>query len=317
MNIVISINQKYVPFAYVMLFSLYSNNQSEKIRLFILHSELSQNDLEPLYRLSTEFHHSVTPLPVNPGLFPSELPTTAVWSREAFYRLALLDLLPDDIDRILYLDVDMIILHDLSSFYHTPFDGSHFIACDDADPFGINFPERQSIFAEAYANGHRYFNSGVMIWNLSILRGSYSLSDYLLLAKKLNYRMVTVDQDLLNYMHCGHIKYASPNYNYFARMRSNNGESYNDALHNAYIVHYLSEKPWNADGFHFDIEKIWWEYAKQTPYYLPLLEAFLDKTLTDRTIFQNQSELYNTNRQLQRTLNESLSLNQKLYGMIK
>lgn len=315
MNIAISINKKYVPIAYVMMTSLFKNNKSGSIRLYLLNSELEKDDIGVLEELTQKYNNELVPLHVDRDSFPRQLPTTKLWSIETYYRLVLPDLLPRDMDRILYLDVDIIVQDDLHELYNTDFEGNHFIACDDADPFGKNFPGRVEMFKEPFANGYRYINAGVMLWNLTYLREHYTANDYFDLAGKYDYKMTALDQDLLNYTHWGHIKYADSRYNYFARIRSNMGDTVDDAR-KAAIIHYLSEKPWDADGYHYPIEKIWWEYARETPYYMDLLESFLEKTLTDRTLFLHASELFKTNQDLQKNLNESLALNKKLFAML-
>ena len=315
MNVVISINKKYVPIAYVMMTSLFKNNGSEAIDLYLLHSELEEEDLYSLRKLADIYGNRLIPLYVDREVFPKDLPTSKLWSIETYYRLVLLKLLPDYMERILYLDVDIIVQDDLRDLYYGDFNGNHFIACDDADPYGKNFPGRKEMFHEAFEEGYRYFNAGVMVWNLSFLRENYTAEDYFELAARYDFKLTAVDQDLLNLMHWGHITYADGRYNYFARIRSNAGDGIEDAR-KAAVIHYLSEKPWNADGYHYPIEKIWWEYARETPYYEELLEAFLEKTLTDQTIFLHASELNRINNELQANLNESLALNKKLFGML-
>ena len=315
MNIVIATNKKYVPISYVMAFSLFENNHSDKIDMYVLHSELDESDIGSLSDLAEKYGNHLISVKVDRSIFPKKLPTTKLWSIETYYRLAILQLLPKELDRILYLDVDIIVMDDLGELYNTDFEDNHFIACDDADPGGKNFPDRQTLFKEPFEAGYRYFNAGVMLWNLSYLRENYTMQDYLDLAKKLDYSMSTLDQDLLNLMHWGHIGYADQRYNYYARLRSNDGDTVEDAK-KAAIIHYLSQKPWNADGYHFPIESIWWDYAKKTPYYMQLLEEFLDKTLTDQTIFLHSSSLFQDNKKLQDALNQSVALNNKLYGML-
>jgi len=315
MNIAISINKKYVPIAYVMMESLFKNNTREPIDLYLLHSELEEDDLHSLRKLAEDYGNSLVPLYVDREIFPKDLPTSKLISIESYYRLALLKLLPCDMERILYLDVDIIVQCDLSDLYYADFKGNHFVACDDADPYGKNFPTRKEMFREPFEKGYRYFNAGVLVWNLLLLRKYYTIEDYFELAERYDFKLETHDQDLLNLMHWGNITYADERYNYFARIRSNAGDSIEDAR-KAAIIHYLSQKPWDADGYHFPIEKIWWEYAKETPYYNDLLENFLEKTLTDQTLFLHASELHRTNIELQNNLKESFELNKKLFGMI-
>ena len=50
------------------------------------------------------------------------------------------------------------------------------------------------------------------------------------------------------------------------------------------IIHYSGYKPWEAGSFHFDIEKIWWDYAKKTTYYEKVLDAFVTDVLNDAIV---------------------------------
>ncbi len=316
MNIAISINRKYVVVAYVMLTSLFENNKDEDVRVFVLNSELTDDDVESLSSLAGEYGNELESVHIDKEMFPDELPTSELWSIETYYRLMMTRLLSDEMDRILYLDVDMIVNGSLHDLYNIDFEGAHFVACEDADPTGVNFPYRCINFGERIKAGYIYFNAGVMLWNLMELRGKYDLEDYFRTAKELEYKIDNVDQDLLNYVHYGHIKYVDNRYNYYARLRANEGATYEDAKRDAVIVHFLSQKPWDANGYHFEAEKLWWDYARMTPYYYELLEMFLEKTLTDRTIFLDNSKLFQSNLELKKGLDESMALNQKLFAIV-
>lgn len=100
-----------------------------------------------------------------------------------------------------------------------------------------------------------------------------------------NYEMNAMDQDILNYVHwekVGYIDYER--YDLFARMAHNAGHTYVDVKENVAIIHYAGYKPWDADNCHFDIEQIWWDYAKLTPWYHELLEMFLHEIMWNRTL---------------------------------
>ena len=87
---------------------------------------------------------------------------------ESFYRLVLPEILPEEIERILYLDVDIVVNHSLKELYHTEFDGNALCACPE--PFsGIGvFQYRDEMFQEHVREGFTYFNSGVLLMNLKL-----------------------------------------------------------------------------------------------------------------------------------------------------
>lgn len=56
-------------------------------------------------------------------------PESSRYPRQIFYRLAAPLLLPEDLDRILYLDVDTLVINPLRELYAMEFAGNYYIAC--------------------------------------------------------------------------------------------------------------------------------------------------------------------------------------------
>lgn len=57
--------------------------------------------------------------------------TDKMWSIEAYYRLMLLDILPSNVKRMFYFDVDIIVNKSLEDFYNINFEGNDLAACED------------------------------------------------------------------------------------------------------------------------------------------------------------------------------------------
>ena len=285
-NIATALNSLYMRYTYVMLTSLFTNQTGADIHVYLLHSDLSDEEQECLQSLAQSYGHTIHYLHIDRKSFPVELPTTQMWSLESYYRLVLLDILPAEVDRLLYFDVDMIINKPILDLYKTDFEGSYFCACKDMT---VSFPMsdiRDEIFKEHIAAGFTYFNSGLMLWNVAALRGKYSFKDYMELAEELEYKMLAPDQDLLNYMHWDQIKFVDEyRYNLFSRMAYANGVRYEQAREEAVIVHYAGMKPWQGQYIHYDIEKLWWDYAKQTIFYMELMEEFQQACLGDPWVY--------------------------------
>lgn len=315
MNIAVAFNQKFFKYAYVMMTSLYENNKDSSITLYVLHSELTEEMLGELLQLAEKYSGEIVPILVEKEKLEEQLPTTTEWSIEMYYRLLMPDLLPEEIERILYLDVDMIINQNLHDFYAQDFEGKLFCVCKDVTE--LKYELWQQMFGAFLEKGFAYFNSGVMLWNLKEVRKKYHFADYMRVAKQWNYQLVAPDQDLLNYCHWQEVKYADAAvYNQFARVAHNQGKNREEIEKQVVILHFAGAKPWGADNVHFDIEKIWWEYAKRTPYYAALCEEFILRTMTDTTVEQLVQELMENIDTLQQNLNDSLQLNQQLLAMI-
>lgn len=88
-------------------------------------------------------------------------------------------------------------------------------------------------------------------------------------AEKCQYRLETPDQDLFNYVHWKDVKFVDAvKYNLYARFAHNFGVGYEEAESQVTMVHFLAKKPWNPNAEHFEMERLWWDYAKISPFYL-------------------------------------------------
>lgn len=316
-NLAMSFNSRYMKYAYVMLTSLLKNKNPEtRIRLFVLHSELGFEDQRAIKALMESYGDTVEYIFINNDFFPPEMPTTIDWSLEIYYRLLIPDLLPEDIDRVLYIDSDVIVNHPLDELYSTSFDGNLICACEN---FGdLNFGEyRKQIFEGHLEKGLPYVASGLLLMNLEDLRPLSPFSLYLEAAEKFDYHLEMPDMDLLNYVHAGRIKVLNKyKFQIFAMQSYNEGVRYEKAKE-CVIVHYAGHKPWQGGGIHFDIEKIWWDYAKQTPYYVEFLEQFAVECICDPFVYNKVQQLTEEKYLVQKELNMRKELCDKLLSMIE
>ncbi|MCR5094837.1 MAG: hypothetical protein K6B72_12795, partial [Lachnospiraceae bacterium] len=65
----------------------------------------------------------------------------------------------------------------------------------------------------------------------------------------------------------------------------------------------------NTTNLHYDIEQLWWDYAKLTPCYLDLLEAFQKSVMADTSVERQIRALADDNQKMigiSRTLAEKL-----------
>ena len=287
MNIVTALNRKYIPYTAIMLYSLGVNSENE-IDAYLLNSELTDADILDMQKVLEPQSVHIHSVKVDREKFSDRLPHNSQWSIETYYRLMMLELLPESVDRAMYLDGDMIINKSLKELYEMPFDGKEIIAADDKS--GLNVPEsygpkHNQMFKEAYSKGYRYFNAGVMLMNIDELRKNYSFRTYLDAIDAWDYGMEAPDQDILNWVHWKKVGYVDyQKYDFFARVAHNAGITYEEVKAAVAIIHYAGAKPWDNGNFHFDIERLWWDYAKATPYYDMLLERFIDSAMTDTTV---------------------------------
>lgn len=324
MNIATAFNSKYARYAYVMLISLFENQLPEtEIIIYILYNDLTEEDRICVGQMIKSYGGYVQWVFVSNKVFPSACPTSHAWTIETYYRLLLSDLLPEDVGRILYLDVDIIVNKSLTEVFSTDFEGKLLCACNDACPFYTDkriffCDKRDNIFKEQLKQGFTYFNAGVMLLDMDRLRKEYCFEEYMTLGKKLNFEVVAPDQDLLNYMHWQEVKILDKNkYNLFAKVAYNHGIHYEEVKQEVTIVHFAGQKPWEGQYIHYDIEQLWWDYAKMSPFYNELLEEFMQQSLHNPLIYDTLLQCSLEKQQLQEELDKSVRLCQRLVKMIE
>lgn len=199
---------------------------------------------------------------------------------ETYYRLVIPELLYN-FSKVLYLDGDIIIKHDVSELYQTDIN-DYFVAgaVDIANAGLINgFDKEARDYCDKklkLKDPYMQFNAGVLLINVAELRKKYSTKFLLEFAEKGEYRYQ--DQDVLNILCEGKIKWLSPEWNFAADeiggyrgyvdtfAPKNLYEEYRSAAKCPKIIHYAgNEKPWYNPSFEYAEE--FWFTLRKTPFY--------------------------------------------------
>lgn len=251
-NILVTLNSNYILPLKVLLKSLFTNNEMERFTIYLIHSELTQQDLDTI-RFYIEGHgHHFHPIFINKELF-SDAPVFRHYSVEMYYRLAAHQFLPNDVDRILYLDPDIVAINPISSFYHMDFDDCLFVAAEHEHTSrlvkGINNFRLKTPFAKGY------FNTGVLLMNVALMRKMVDMEQIYKFIIKNKLKLILPDQDVLNGLYWDKIKPVNSYlYNYDARFfefGKISRKDYGD-IHwirkNTVFIHYCGkDKPWHED----------------------------------------------------------------------
>ena len=301
-NIAIALDNVLVLQSCVLLYSIGINNQNEDITVYVLYSRLNDEDMYMMQSSVNEFPGiKLNFCFIDKEIF-GDLPDYEEWSIETFYRLALPDILPGDVERILYLDIDMIVNKSLTELYYLDFEGNLLAAGKDSkfeDELAISMDkchERFDLFSKFKEDGYIYFCSGLILYNIKDMRNVYTVTKYLSDFAPLADILAMPDQDLLNLTHKGRVKYVDENlYGLFTWPAHERGMTYEQVKTTAVVLHYAGRaKPWTTNLVRYDIEKIWWEYAKNLPFYNELIEQVffnsMSSTLTEETILKLNAE---------------------------
>lgn len=243
MNVLVTVNDNYVYPLKIMLGSLFRHTQSEKITVYLLHSDVSEKNQKTLSRMVSYYGGTFVPVCVPEELF-AEAPCPAYFSKEMYYRI-LAPWILTDLDRILYLDPDMIVLRDLGRLYHMDLNGYCYAGCKDR--YGYN---RLQLREPQKWSDHIYINSGVLLCNLRELRFVTTKEEYLGYIEEHKNELEYPDQDVINFMNYNRIRYADELYN----LDPNNLHVWEfiammikplNFLCKPFILHYMGgDKPW-------------------------------------------------------------------------
>ena len=162
MNIMISINREYMKYACVMLMSLKEHHKDILLSVYILHNELTDEDFRQMDEIIA---------PEGIELIPVFIPEGTVrdfqignWPEVAAYRLLVTDLFAGSLDRILYLDIDILITGDISEFYNMPFEDCYLVACEEL--FLSDEERRLNCRRLGKDENTSLLNSGVLLFNI-------------------------------------------------------------------------------------------------------------------------------------------------------
>ncbi|MCQ2082191.1 MAG: glycosyltransferase family 8 protein [Lachnospiraceae bacterium] len=321
-NLAMSFNKVYVKYAYVMLTSVFENQkEGTNINLTVLHSDLGFEEQKMIKDLVCANGGQVNYVFVNTEMFPTNIPTTVDWTIETYYRLILPEFLPEEMERVLYIDADVIVNGPLDELYSEAFEDNVLCACDN---FGMqnfegqNFgPYRRRMFSNHFERGLTYVNPGMMIMNLKLLRKLCNLETYIDVARQFDFNLEMLDMDLINYVHAGHIRVLDKyKYHLLAMQSYNEGIRY-DSARMVTVVHYAGHKPWQGEGPRYDIEQIWWDYAVKTPFYNEFTAKFVYECINSSYNYDKIRKLTEEKMLLNKELEMRKQLCDKLLMMVE
>ncbi|KYC71867.1 MULTISPECIES: glycosyltransferase family 8 protein [Heyndrickxia] len=250
MNILVTLNENYLPPLKVLINSLVQNNPEEAFSIYLLHSTISEEKLSELHHYVEEKGHHFFPIRIPPDLF-KDAPVLRHYTSEMYYRLTAHLFLPAHLDRILYLDPDIVCINPAAAFYYTDFEGHFFIACEHEHSAKKARLINKMRLRTPNAKG--YFNTGVLLMNLELIRQHVKVEEIFHFIEENKLKLLLPDQDVFNALFWNKIKPAeSYRYNYDARfferaalLKKQNIEWIKQ--HTVFIHYCGKDKPWHPN----------------------------------------------------------------------
>ncbi len=286
-NIAIAPNGIYVKYSLVLLESLFETNPEKYFRIFVMYNSLTKEEKELLQNFISS-KGSITEFIYIDREKYKIFQWKERFSVETYFRLEIQDVLPNDVERVLYLDIDMIVDKDISELYALDFEDAYIAACG---------------FSPRCERGDE-FNAGMILFNMQKMRRDISFKTYVELAQKLDGNFYQ-DQGLLNELFGeSGTKYVWKQiYNFTCAFFRKYGreiqrEMQDFSIDDVVIFHYPGPgiRPWQAffekkeyetlknngvleifssqgyiiDDLYMRILEKWWDYASRTPVFSEL-----------------------------------------------
>lgn len=272
MNVVISLDHNFVMPCGVMLQSLCSNNKDVAVHCFALTDDsFTLNDKKVLEDILTA-ENTENSLSV---IFVSDEQTKAVQSidswrypKQVCYRLFMSSLLPVDVDKVIYLDGDLIVRKSLKDLWNTDMENYSVGVVPDSLSGTLSYYNRLH-----YPITLGYFNSGMMLINLSYWRKHQLEDKFVKFIKESKSRIYLPDQDVLNYVTRESKKHVAIKYNvqtqFLYKMEFQcfsvyqYHEEFEEARRDPVIIHFSGCRPWEK-GCNHPFKEEFFKYRSHT-----------------------------------------------------
>ena len=269
-HISVASNNNYVALTAALIKSIICNHLSNELLIFyVINDKISKRNKDKITTLSSGDVQikwidpdKILPEKIDYPLDNSSYPSTA------FLRLLAPYIMAQDVEKLIYLDVDMIVLGDVSELWHLDLKGYPIAAVIDlvkivSCPWGgITNYKQLGIPAET-----RYFNSGLMVIDVQQWRENQTpkkvfkvMEDNL---KFVNY----ADQYGLNVIFAQNWLEIDPLWNWYAHNYHPNPK----------IIHFLDIKPiFKSYRYEKEFQKEFFKYLNMTPWiHAPLKSDFV------------------------------------------
>jgi len=304
-NIVSSSNNLYSNYLIAMMNSAVQNTPDTQINFFIIYEDLSSDKQKLITKtFSKNKNVSIEYIKMDKDLFKNViLKTYAASSYEAYARLLLPELF-DKLDKIIYLDADMIILNNLNLLEDIDLESHPIAAVTDINDNSVKIFE----YLFKLKNVKGYFNSGVLVMNLKKLRDENFTQESLNFISKTDVSYKFFDQDILNYFF--HNRYLKLDYRWNVQLYEElastkywhttmNEFEYKLTKISPFIIHYTIVKP-DKRNYFFRYRNVYKLYLKNAGIEFKYRKTSLKEiawTLTEILFFKTINLLNRKNRQ--------------------
>jgi len=254
-RIVLAADDNYAQHLGVAMISILENHKNnQKIEFFILDNNIGNINLEKIKQIGATYKVDLFFYKISEGLFGG-YPEANRLSKVTYSRMFIPELLPISIKKVLYLDVDLVALEDISVLYNTDLKNFSVGAVRD-----VMSKEILRIYFDREVSD--YFNAGVLLIDLEKWRQKKITEKSLEFARLNRGKIIRADQDILNCLFKNDWLPLEKKFNIDLKRGKLNLEPEKNTV----ILHYSDKvKPWQYI-FYGKSQKYYWQYLKKTPW---------------------------------------------------
>lgn len=258
-NIGLCFNDSYSQHAGTLMASILENSSNEdSYKFFIISEYISNQNIRKIEKLKSikDFEYEI--MTVNADMFKN-IGFYKKINISAFYRFFLFTI--KSVDKILYLDSDTIVRHDIRELFETDIEDYYIAGVED-------IVGKQLVNIYKLSPTTTYINSGVMLLNLKFLREINIGEEVMNLPPDFTINNFG-DQDIINYMIQDKVLPLDLKWNvcYPYKTTYSDENYYHQVAKDPAIFHYITDtKPWLPNKYPM-YKKDYFKYLSMTPWF--------------------------------------------------
>lgn len=202
MNILLTINKKYVKLVNILLNSIQLSNKDTKFDVYIIHRELDIKDKDAIENGLDINKFKIKMIKIDEEEVKNFPQYQKRYPKEIYFRLFATKYLPENIDKILYLDSDTLVINKLDELYNMDFEGNFYIATTHVKKILRKINEVRLRIDDDVP----YINTGVLLINLKELRKIDVQKEVCEFVENNSKKLMLPDQDIITALYGEKIK---------------------------------------------------------------------------------------------------------------
>ena len=258
-NVCISCDDNYAKYAGVVIASVLVNaNEEDDLHFYVLDGGITYENKSKISSLISIKDCEINFVSIDESMFDDykNVKTHQYISIATYYRLKAPTLLPD-VDKLIYLDCDMVVNTSLKELFAK--DTSNYLLAGVSDNKTRMVKENPT-----------YVNAGMLVMDLNNMRKDKTEEKFFNYTKENIDKITKGDQEIINDVCIGRINVIEPEWN----VQTSNFVNRSTYTNHPKIIHYLSkEKPWKFGSYSY-FKPLWFKYLQLTPWALNDNEKF-------------------------------------------